>query len=307
MTASDDRKRKDDLRRKLMRGFDEGALKGTADQQKREAERRERRREEDVSFAKRGEQGLKEDAEREKRRKLDEARWRRDEAERKRELERFKQRKREEEKYLKDRKEKERKFEEKKRKYFESLHEAAAVKALAERAEFEANQELDKDLDALEHEAREAKAKAERDCVRAKEQIERDRLSERDRLDHLHQDDLIRLHGEELRRREAIDTEHHSALATAGNLPEPQRSSRRAEAEAQYRAKSSALGKDLDKKRQDLEIRFSSLREAANREALTLRSRAESALHAALQEIESQKQLERSRLIGERERTRKRL
>ncbi len=305
MPASDDQKRKDDLRRKFLRGFDEQALAGRTEQQRKEERRKEERRGEDVAFQKRGEEGVKAEAEHEKKRKLDEARWRKDEAERKRELERFKQRKREEEQYRKELKDKERVFDEKKRKYFESLHEAAARKALAERAEFEANQELDKDLDAVDREARDAKGKAERDCLHLKEQAERDRLTERDRLDRLHQDELIRLHGEEIRRREAIETEYRSAVATAGNLPEPQKSARRAEAETQHRQKLSTLEKDLERKRQELEVRFAGLRDSANREALTRRSNAENTLHRNLAEIEAQRQSERSRLIGERERARR--
>ncbi len=307
MSPSDDQKRKNDLRQKFLRGFDEQALKGRQEQQEIDTERRKRRQSEDAGFAARGTEGIAEEARREKLRKLDEARWRKDEQERKRELERFKQKKQEEERYFKEMKEKERVFEEKKQKYFNSLHEAAAAKALAERAEFQANQELDKDLDAVDHEARDEKAKAERECTRRKEQVERERLAERDRLDRVHRDELVRLHGEELRRGGAIDNEYHSTLAAAGSFPPAQQGAKRAEAESQHRVQLSALQREIEKKRQTVDAEFATQREAANRDALRERSHAETALTQALQDIEAQRQQARTRLLAARDRTRRKL
>ncbi len=275
MPPSDDQNPGKSLRSKFVRQFEEKSVAAREAEEKREKLRHDRRAENDAEFASRGEAGVAAQLEHEKKRKLDEARWRKDEAERKRELERFKLRKQEEERYLKEKKDKERLFEEKRHKYFQSLHEDAAKSAAADRAAFAADQQLEKDLDAIDHAARDAKAKAEHECLMEKERIEHARLSIRDRLDAEHRDALIRLHGQLMGK----------AGLTGNALTSAQR--------------------DAEEERQQIDARYLAQREGAYRDAMHARSQAEHTLFATVQKIESDRQQKKSALLVARDKERK--
>lgn len=202
---------KDDQQR-IAKEFHEKSLEAARAEQERIEAARERRKEGQASFEEQGKQFAAEQDAQALEKKEDMADWRKREAANKEAIAADKARRQKEQDEIKRKQEEKAAFDKKKGEYMESLHDAAAEQAKAEKAAFEREQTRKRLLQQAETEAREQKLQADAHERQAKQELDKEILRRKDELERGIREELATIHSKEVQTTMRLDLDMRQNL-----------------------------------------------------------------------------------------------
>ncbi|MSR87300.1 hypothetical protein EXS70_03985 [Candidatus Peribacteria bacterium] len=268
-----DQRRKEDLQR-----FNEQSLKGAQEIEKKTKRAAADFKKSRQEFEAQGKVGVEKEAKQAELQKKQAQQWRTEEVKKKTEITQDKKWKVEAQALMKEKREKKLAYEDKQHAYFESMREATAKKALADRRKHEKDQELKAEVLRIDREGLQEKQKADSEELRAKNDIEREGLRTRDAITREFRDLEQKLFSEESRQKTTFQ-----GMGAAG------------------KSHLDLLAKEMTKKRADLHTQEQARQRQREQDTLKKRGQAEARTRNRKAEIEREMASKKSQIAKERQ------